>query len=330
MRAVVTGVAGFVGSSLADALIDRGDEVVGIDCFAPYYDRSTKLANLAPLRDGSSSGFELHELDLRNDVLEPVLDGAGVVFHQAAQPGVRASWGAGFDAYVSHNVLGTQRLLEACRVVGTARVVNASSSSVYGDVSDFPTHEDRLPQPYSPYGVTKLAAEHLCNAYAANWRVPTVSLRYFTVYGPRQRPDMAMHRLVQGALRGRPFALYGDGGAVRDFTYVDDVVRANLAAADADLAPGVVINIAGGSSTRLSDLIALIGEIAGSPVPIEQSPAQAGDPARTGGSIERARSLLGWEPRVTLEVGLAAQVEWQREAAAESVVSDRPSRSPSA
>ena len=310
MRALVTGVAGFIGSTLADALLSRGDHVVGVDCFTPYYDRTAKDSNLATAR--TSDRFELIESDLRSDDVASLVDGVDVVFHQAAQPGVRLSWSEGFGDYAGHNVLATQRLLEAVKATTAAKVVYASSSSVYGNAPAYPTTEEDLPRPHSPYGVTKLAAEHLCNLYAANWGVDTVSLRYFTVYGPRQRPDMAFHRLLEAALSGRPFPLYGDGSAVRDFTYVGDAVRANLAAADRDTPPGSVVNIAGGSSIAMCDLLQLAGDVVGAPVAIEQLPNQPGDVTRTGGTIDRAQQLLGWEPSTDLRTGLTAQAEWHR------------------
>jgi len=310
VRALVTGVAGFIGSTLADALLARGDRVVGVDCFTRYYDRAAKDANLASARQ--SDRFELIETDLRSDDVESLVDGVDVVFHQAAQPGVRLSWSEGFADYVGHNVLATQRVLEAVKATTSAKVVYASSSSVYGNAPSYPTTEDDLPRPHSPYGVTKLAAEHLCNLYAANWNVHTVSLRYFTVYGPRQRPDMAFHRLLESALSGRSFPLYGDGSAVRDFTFVGDAVAANLAAADRDIEPGTVVNVAGGSSIAMRDLLELAGDVVGAPVEIESLPNQPGDVARTGGTIDRAQRLLGWEPVTALRSGLAAQADWHR------------------
>jgi nucleoside-diphosphate-sugar epimerase len=307
---VVTGVAGFIGSSLADALVARGDDVIGVDCFTPYYDREQKQANLAALLAGPR--FELVDADLRTAAIAPIIDGASTVFHQAAQPGVRLSWAGGFADYDGHNVLATQRLLEAARQVGGCRVVYASSSSVYGNAASYPTTEEDLPRPHSPYGVTKLAAEHLCNLYAANWGVPTISLRYFTVYGPRQRPDMAMHRLMETGLDGRAFGLFGDGSAVRDFTFVGDVVEANLAAATADCPPGTVVNIAGGASIRMDELLALVGDVLGHEVIVEPQPAQPGDVQRTGGSIDRANALLRWKPVTDLRAGLVAQAAWHR------------------
>ena len=310
MRALVTGVAGFIGSTLADALLARGDHVVGVDCFTPYYDRAAKEANLASARHADR--FEVVEADLRTDAIEPLVEGMDVVFHQAAQPGVRLSWSDGFGDYVGHNVLATQRLLEAVKATQSAKVVYASSSSVYGNAPAYPTTEDDLPRPHSPYGVTKLAAEHLCNLDAANWGVPTISLRYFTVYGPRQRPDMAFHRLLDAALSGGSFPLFGDGSAVRDFTFVGDAVQANLAAADRDTVPGTVVNVAGGSSIAMRELLVLAGEVVGAPVEVEQLPNQPGDVARTGGTIDRAQRLLGWEPITDLRAGLTAQADWHR------------------
>lgn len=309
MRAVVTGVAGFIGSTLAEALTARGDRVLGIDCFTPYYERPRKEANLARLR--TKPAFELIEVDLRTADLEGLLEGADAVFHQAAQPGVRLSW-ASFAEYDSHNVLATQRLLEAARSAAVGRLVFASSSSVYGNAPAYPTAEEDLPRPHSPYGVTKLAAEHLCRLYAGNWGVPTVALRYFTVYGPRQRPDMAMHRLLEAGLTGQRFPLFGDGSAVRDFTYVGDVVAANLAAAAADCPPGTVVNIAGGGSITMAGLLTLAGDLLDGPVAVDPLAAQPGDVQRTGGSIERAGQVLGWEPRTDVRTGLAAQLEWHR------------------
>jgi len=297
VRALVTGAAGFVGSQLTERLLAEGHTVRGVDCFTPYYDAVTKRANLESLTD--HEGFDLVEVDLRVAAIEPLLATTDVVFHQSAQPGVRLSWSDGFAQYVEHNVLVTQRLLEAVRRQPVERVVFASSSSVYGNASSYPSTETDLPRPHSPYGVTKLAAEHLCALYATNWGLPTVSLRYFSIYGPRQRPDMATHRLIEAALGserevgGSSFPLYGDGRQVRDFTYVGDVVAANMAAATADVAPGTAINVAGGSSCTLTHLVDLVGALVGREVPVDRRPAQPGDVGRTGGSIERAGELLG-------------------------------------
>lgn len=308
MTHLVTGVAGFIGSQLAEALLDEGHDVVGVDAFTPYYDRAQKDANLAALHD--RGGFRLVEADLRDADLDALLDGIDVVYHQAAQPGVRLSWSEGFATYDSCNVLATQRLLEASLQAGVGRFVYASSSSVYGNADHYPVAETDLPRPHSPYGVTKLAAEHLCGLYAANHGLSTVALRYFTVYGPRQRPDMAFHRLIEAALDQQPFPLYGDGSHVRDFTFVGDVVRANVLAGPADIPPGTVVNVCAGGSTVMRDVIDAVGDAVGSPVPVERHPEQPGDVQRTGGSNDAARRLLGWEPQTSLTDGIAAQVAW--------------------
>jgi nucleoside-diphosphate-sugar epimerase len=307
MVSVVTGCAGFIGSHLTDALLARGETVRGIDAFTPYYDPDAKRANLATA--SSHERFELFDADLRTADLGPLLEGADVVFHLAAQPGVRVSWSDGFPTYVEHNVLATQRLLEALRTTSVDRLVFASSSSVYGNAPRYPTTERDLPQPHSPYGVTKLAAEHLCSLYAENYGIPTVSLRYFTVYGPRQRPDMGFTRFIEAARAGRPVPVFGDGAQVRDFTYVADVVAANLAAASATVEAGSVFNVAGGTSIDVNALLALLGELLGREVEVERLPAQPGDVRRTGGAIERAAEELGWRPVVSLRDGLLAQID---------------------
>ena len=307
MRVVVTGAAGFIGSTVADTLLADGHDVVGVDCFTPYYDETAKRANLP-----RHERFTAVEADLCIAELEPLVDGADAVIHEAAQPGVRLSWSAGFGDYVAHNVLATQRLLEAAVAVGCPRLVCASSSSVYGQAPAYPTSEGDLPAPHSPYGVTKLAAEHLCGLYAANWGLSTVALRYFTVYGPRQRPDMAMHRLLEAGLNGKAFPLYGDGSAVRDFTFVADVAAATIAAANADVAPGTVLNVAGGAEITMAELLTLAGDVLGTDIEVAPEQTQPGDVARTGGTIDRARTVLGWEPKVGLREGLERQAEWHR------------------
>jgi UDP-glucuronate 4-epimerase len=310
MIALVTGVAGFIGSNLAGRLIEEGWTVRGVDRFTAYYEESAKRGNLTPLLDHDR--FELVEADLLTTELGPLMDGVNVIFHQAGQPGVRMSWADGFRLYNEINVNVTQRLLEAARNSDIDRFVYASSSSVYGNATTYPTLETDPTAPFSPYGVTKLAGELLCNAYANNFDVPVTSLRYFTVYGPAQRPDMAIHRMVEATLTGGTFPVFGDGTQIRDFTYVGDVVDANLKAASAPTQPGAVINIAGGGSTTLAELIDAVGLAVGEPVPIERRPAQPGDVARTGGSIERAKDLLGWAPTTGIVAGIAAQVEWHR------------------
>lgn len=308
---LVTGAAGFIGSQLAERLIDAGERVRGVDCFTDYYDISVKQANLGRLL--GENEFEFLHLDLRTAPLGEMLRDVQVVYHQAGQPGVRLSWADGFSTYNDCNVLATQRLLEAARIAETERFVFASSSSVYGNADRYPVLETDLPQPHSPYGVTKLAAEHLCGLYAANFGVPTVSLRYFTVFGPRQRPDMAHHRLIESALRQTPFPLFGDGSAIRDFTFVGDVIQANILAGHAAVAPGTVVNICGGGATSMRELIDAVGVAVGAPVPVKQLPSQLGDVDRTGGSNALASSMLGWSATTNLSDGIQAQVDWHRE-----------------
>ena len=314
MRALVTGGAGFIGSSLAARLADQGHEVLIADALTPYYDPAQKRANLTPLL--RRPGVRLVVVNLVDGDLTPLLDEVDVVFHQAAQPGVRRSWDD-FGTYAAANITVTQRLLEAVlRRGGIRRFVYASSSSVYGNGARGGSAETDRPQPFSPYGVTKLAAEHLCRAYAENFSLPTVSLRYFTVYGPGQRPDMAFHRLIEAALHGTPFPLYGDGRQVRDFTYVDDVVAANLAAVSADPPPGTVVNVAGGSATTMREVVELIGELVGRPVRIDAQPCQPGDVRVTAARTTLACQVLGWEPQTDLRTGVDRQVAWHAERAA--------------
>jgi nucleoside-diphosphate-sugar epimerase len=310
MRTVlVTGCAGFVGSHVAEACLARGDRVVGIDSLTDYYDVEQKWSNIRVLQQHADFRF-VHD-DIISVAREHV-HGVDVVFHQAGQPGVRESWRTQFRDYLQRNVESTQRLLEAAVSAHTPRVVFASSSSVYGNVATYPVDELERPRPFSPYGVTKLAAEHLCSLYAENFGLTVVSLRYFTVYGPRQRPDMAIHRLIDSALSGAPFVLFGDGSQVRDFTFVGDVVRANLAAADADVPPGLVANVAGGSRCSMTELIATVGEIVGVQVNVDRREQARGDVRFTSGQIELARRALGWQPSVTLQTGLELQTEWHR------------------
>ncbi|MEA2626943.1 MAG: hypothetical protein QOD06_2988 [Candidatus Binatota bacterium] len=310
MKCVVTGVAGFVGSHLAEALIDRGEEVVGIDCFLDYYPRLLKERNLSRLR--KSDRFRLVEADLARADLAPLVAGAEWIFHQAAQAGVRASWGKDFSIYTESNVHATQRLLEAARDAGVRRLVYASSSSVYGDTDDLPMRETSLPRPVSPYGVTKLAAEHLCWLYWKNYGLETVSLRYFTVYGPRQRPDMAFHRFLKSALLGDEIPLYDDGEQTRDFTYVADAIAANLAAVERGTGGGIY-NIGGGSRVSINRVLETISDISGRAVRVRREGRQKGDVRHTAADTSRARADLGFEPRVPLDDGLRRQWEWTRE-----------------
>jgi nucleoside-diphosphate-sugar epimerase len=304
MKVIVTGAAGFVGSHLCQRLVDQGDEVVGIDCFTDYYSPRRKEANLVSLADHGS--FTLQRVDLLSAPLASLLEDVDVVYHLAGQPGVRGSWGQDFDPYVRRNVLATQRLLEAALEVSLWKFVYASSSSVYGNAATYPTSESLRPEPVSPYGVTKLAAEHLCELYRVTSNVPTVSLRLFTVYGPRQRPDMAFFRIVDSALSGKPFLLYGDGEQSRDFTYVGDVVTAMRQAA---LSPWTgVANIGGGSRTTMNQVIDTVSALA-RPVDVVRLPVQRGDVRHTAADTSVAREAFGYVPSVGLEQGLAQMVD---------------------
>jgi UDP-glucuronate 4-epimerase len=304
-RALVTGAAGFIGSQLSERLVAEGWEVVGIDCFTAFYDRARKESNLEELR--GEGGFSLAERDLAVDPLSDLLDGVDTVFHLAAQAGVRGSFGDGFGDYVRHNVQGTQRLLEACVGHPLRRFVYASSSSVYGDSESLPTSEGAARCPRSPYGMTKVATEELAALYHRTSSVPVVGLRYFTVYGPRQRPDMAFSRFVSGALDGLPLHVLGDGRQTRDFTYVEDAVRATMAAAEHGR-PGSVYNIGGGTPVSIADVLGALEELVGHPVAVHHSEAARGDVRSTCADGARARDELGWTPRVSLIEGLAAQV----------------------
>jgi len=309
MRCLVTGVAGFIGSHIAERLLDDGHEVCGIDAFIDYYDRSIKEQNLERLRCWRT--FSFIEGNLVSMPLLAVVEGMDWIFHQAAQAGVRASWGEEFARYVECNVLATQRLLEAIlRMGGIKRFVNASSSSIYGDTSPLPIQEDAPLHPVSPYGVTKLAAENLCTLYYSNFEVPTVSLRYFTVYGPRQRPDMAFHRFCKAFLRNEPIRVYGDGHQTRDFTYIGDVVEANMRAATSQAAVGQVMNIAGGSHVALHNVVVLLQQISGMPVKVQVEARQSGDVRHTSADIQRAQQLIDYYPRVSLRDGLTQEFNY--------------------
>ncbi len=306
-RVVVTGAAGFIGSHLCERLLALGHQVVGIDSFTDYYERARKEQNL----DGSRADpdFTFEELDLVEADLRRVLHGAEVVYHLAGQPGVRPSWGGQFDMYVRDNVLATQRLLECLKETPVGRLVFAGSSSVYGDAEMFPTRESALPRPVSPYGVTKLAAEHMSLLYAKNFGVPVVSVRYFTVYGPRQRPDMAFARFMRALADGESIEVFGDGEQTREFTYVSDAVEGTIKAATADVV-GQVFNLGGGSRVTINRVLATLEDISGMKARRQTLPAAPGDPRHTGASINLARERLGWEPRVSLREGLTNQWRW--------------------
>jgi nucleoside-diphosphate-sugar epimerase len=309
VQVLVTGVAGFIGSTAAEAVLARGDRVRGVDCFLDYYPRAVKERNLAGLR--ASPRFEFVEADLVSADVQALVEGVDAVLHFAAQAGVRASWGQDFRVYADSNVLATQRLLEACATSRRQRVVYSSSSSIYGDAPDLPTVETTLPRPVSPYGVTKLAGEHLCRLYTQSTGMPTIALRYFTVYGPRQRPDMAFHRFIRAQLEGGELTVFDDGDQTRDFTFVADAVAANLLALERG-EPGAAYNIGGGSRVSVNQVLAMLGEITGRPVRVRRGDRQRGDVRDTHAATDRARAELGWQPRTALRDGLRAEVDWLR------------------
>jgi nucleoside-diphosphate-sugar epimerase len=306
MKCLVTGAAGFIGSHLCERLLADGHHVVGLDAFIPYYPRPVKESNLATAR--SYAGFSFLERDLRTDALADALDGVEAVFHLAAMPGLTRSW-TDFDLYESCNVTGTQRLLEAARKAsGVRKLIYVSTSSVYGR---FGSGDESLPtRPISPYGATKLAAEHLCRAYAEEQSLPVVVLRYFSVYGPRQRPDMGYARFIQALLAGKPLVVYGDGQQVRGNTYVDDCVAATVAALEA--VPHEVFNVGGGETASVWDILRRLEQIIGCQARVQREPARPGDQRYTLADTTRLLRHLGWQPRVGLDEGLARQVTWQR------------------
>jgi nucleoside-diphosphate-sugar epimerase len=312
MIAVVTGAAGFIGSHLSEHLLDAGDEVRGIDSFTDYYPRSKKEENVSGLL--LRSRFTLVEGDVASLPLEALFEGADVVYHLAGQPGVRASWGSDFDDYSENNVLATQRVLEACRHRPPSKLVYASSSSVYGQAASYPTPESTHPLPISPYGVTKLAGENLCHAYGATFSLRVAMLRLFTVYGPRQRPDMAFARLVDRAVNGGTFTLYGDGWQTRDVTFVGDVVTAMRQAAASDWLG--VANVGGGLQVSMNDAIETLSGLCG-PLGVERRSAQPGDVWRTSADISVAAEGFGYRPQATLVEGLKAMVDYERARALE-------------
>ena len=311
----MTGAAGFIGSTLSTRLITDGHTVVGVDSLTDYYDVAIKRSNLAGI---PADGFTHVDADLNDLDLGELLSDIDIVFHQAGQPGVRKSWGANFGIYTRNNIEATQRLLEAARTAPQLRrVVYASSSSVYGNAESFPTSERDTPQPVSPYGVSKLAGEHLMGLYAHNFGVPTVSLRYFTVYGPKQRTDMAFTRFVTSAITGDEIRIFGDGTQIRDFTFVDDIVEANIRVAMDDVEPGSVFNVAGGSNVSVNEVLAIVEKIHGAPLNVVYVDKVAGDVFRTGASTDAIEAAVGWKARVSLEEGLTRQYAWAADVVAE-------------
>jgi len=308
VHALVTGAAGFIGSTLTERLLADGATVTGVDCFTDYYDIALKRKNVEPAL--KHANYELLELDLGAADLA-ALPRVDVVFHQAAQAGVRASWGKDFTSYAHHNVLATQRLLERYRDEKLQRFVYASSSSVYGDAERYPTDEALLPRPFSPYGVTKLAGEHLVLLYGRNFGIPVSALRYFTVYGPRQRPDMAFHKFCKAMLAGEEIPVYGDGRQSRDFTFITDAIEANVRAWQRS-APQGVYNIGGGSQVDVLEAIAILEEALGVKAKLRFEPRPPGDPLRTRADATRLRTDLDYETKVGIREGLAAEAAWAR------------------
>jgi UDP-glucuronate 4-epimerase len=311
MRALVTGCAGFIGSHLSESLLEDGHEVVGIDCFNDNYARPQKLRNLERAR--SWEGFDFIPIDLARGELDDLVVDCEVIFHLAAEPGVRMSWGNRFESYARNNVMATQHLLEAARAVPERRFVYASSSSIYGQADRFPTPEDATPAPVSPYGATKLTGEHLVNLYHANYGLDTAALRYFSVYGPRQRPDMAFTIFARALLEGRPLQLFG-GDQTRDFTFVGDVVQATRSVGDGAGPPGTVVNIGGGSRVSLREALAALEQVSGQTAEIESTDSKLGDVRDTSADISKARALIDYRPTTALEDGLGAQWRWACEA----------------
>ncbi len=306
MRCLVTGAAGFIGSHLAEALLAEGHSVIGVDCFTDYYPRPIKEANLARLRETPS--FTFYDADLRSANLAPMVDGVDVIFHEAAMAGLLRSW-TEFESYMTCNLLATQRLLEASRGAGVGHFVHASTSSVYGREA---TGDETHPlNPVSPYGVTKLAAENLVRSYGETFGVPFTMLRYFSVYGPRQRPDMGIYILIDAVLNGKPMTIFGDGEQTRGNTYVSDAVGANLLAV-AHGPTGEAFNIGGGSNISWNRTIALVEGIVGRPLQRVPGPPRPGGQRHALADTSKAHTVLGWQPTVDIETGLRAQVEWQR------------------
>ncbi|HET6168388.1 MAG TPA: NAD-dependent epimerase/dehydratase family protein [Marmoricola sp.] len=304
--ALVTGAAGFIGSAVARAYLDAGIDVIGVDAMRPTYSPLLKQDNLQDLIEHPR--FTFHERDLARDEIDDLLRDVDVVSHHAGRAGLRDSWGGAFAPCLDDNVAATQHLLEAvARGPQLRRVIVVSSSSVYGQAAAFPTREDATPAPLSPYGVSKLAAEHLGVAYASVHVIPVVCLRYFSVFGPRQRPDMAFSRMIEAATGGPVFPLLGSGEQRRDYTYVGDVADANLACVRADLAPGTVLNIAGGVHVSVLEALEVVVEVVGAEVPVDRRPSAPGEAQRTSGDTTAAQALLGWRPRTGLRAGLEAQ-----------------------
>ncbi len=306
MRAVITGVAGFIGSSLCERLLKEGWKVFGVDCFRDYYAPSLKRKNIEKCLENSD--FVLSEQDISTSPLDFIKKG-DYIFHLAAQPGVRKSWGQEFDHYIRDNIISTQRLLERVKNIKISKFIFASSSSIYGQSKSFPLKEDSLPMPFSPYGVTKLAGENLAMLYAGNFGVPTVSLRFFTVFGRRQRPDMAFHKAMKSMIFDKEFPLYGDGSQVRDFTHVGDIVEGILLAVEKGK-NGKVYNLGSEREIALSEALRIIEKVSGKRIRRKKLEEARGDVKKTLASIDRAKNDLGYRPKKSMEEGIEEEWNW--------------------
>jgi len=308
-KIIVTGAAGFIGSHLVEQLLQQGKEVIGIDDFNDYYDPVLKRNNISHLQD--SPGFQLIEGNIQFLEWHLLLKNVEIIYHQAAQAGVRASWGQNFPTYVERNINATQTLLEAAKYAKSLKkFIFASTSSIYGDAEMLPTHEGVCPQPISPYGITKLAAEQLCSLYYKNFGIPFVGLRYFSVYGPRQRPDMGFHKFFKAILESNPITIYGDGHQSRDFTFVGDIISANLAAATIPEAVGQVFNIGGGSRVSLSEVLKTMEEIVGTTIKKNYVETAMGDARHTSADVSKAKQILNYKPKIPLVDGLTQEWNW--------------------
>jgi len=317
MRALVTGVAGFIGSHLAEKLIGIGVNVVGIDSFTDFYPRKIKEYNLSKLN--YQPNFSLITGELTNLNLHLFLDGTDYIFHLAAQAGVRSSWGKNFSVYSENNILATQRVLEAAKEFPIKRFIYASSSSVYGDTEDLPMRENGKVRPVSPYGVTKLAGEYLCDLYYKNYNVPVVSLRYFTVFGPRQRPDMAFNIFLRAILEDKEVVVFGDGEQTRDFTFVSDIVDGTLSVMDSEV-KGEIFNLGGGNRISLKQVLAIMEEVVKSKIKVSYVEKQKGDVRNTLADNSKARKVLGFAPKKGIEEGLAQEFDWIKDAKAKGII----------